>query len=163
MVGMAYHPDVENAKRQGRAFDILHEHARFYHTSYSHLQIRSTEREKAHGNAVPALADRYHYHHGLKAGENTLAAHLVRVLMRSVIRCGRYDPDAFIQDFIAHMTTPGKNHDPYCEIYIRRWFPTDYLSMAAPSYSAMFGPSAPMVVSSDPWSYQWLQAAPIRA
>ncbi len=122
MVGMAYHPDVENAKRQGRAFDILHEHARFYHTSYSHLQIRSTEREKAHGNAVPALADRYHYHHGLKAGENTLAAHLVRVLMRSVIRCGRYDPDAFIQDFIAHMTTPGKNHDPYCEIYIRRWF-----------------------------------------
>ena len=29
MVGMGYHPDVENAKGQGRAFDILHEHARF--------------------------------------------------------------------------------------------------------------------------------------
>jgi ADP-ribosylglycohydrolase len=122
MVGMGYHPDVENSKRQGRAFDILHEHARFYHTSYSDLQIRSTEREKAHGNSVPGLADRYHYHYGLKAGENTLAAHLVRVLMRSVIRCGRYDPDDFVEDFISHMTTPGKNRDPYCEIYIRRWF-----------------------------------------
>ena len=96
MVGMAYHPDVETAKRHGRAFDILHEHARFYHTSYSKLEIRSTEREKAHGNPVPGLADRYHYHHGLKAGENTLAAHVVRVLMRSVIRGGRYDPNAFI-------------------------------------------------------------------
>ena len=122
MVGMGYHPNVENAKRQGRPFDILHAHARFYHTSYSNLQIRSTEREKAHGNPVPKLTDRYHYHHGLEAGENTLAAHLVRVLMRSVIRCGRYDPDAFMEDFIAHMTTPGRNHDPYSEIYIRRWF-----------------------------------------
>ena len=45
-------------------------HARFYRTSYSTLEIRSTEREKAHGNPVPGLADRYHYHHGLKAGEN---------------------------------------------------------------------------------------------
>lgn len=122
MVGMAYHPDVGTAKRLGRAFDILHEHARFYHTSYSNLQIRSAEREEAHGNLVPALADRYHYHHGLEAGENTLAAHLVRVLMRSVIRCGRYDPDAFMEDFITHMTMPDKNRDPYCEIYIRRWF-----------------------------------------
>lgn len=122
MVGMAYNPDIETAKRLGRAFDILHEHARFYQTNYSRLEIRSTEREKAHGNPVPGLEDRYHYHHGLKAGENTLAAHLVRVLMRSVIRCGRYDPHAFIEDFIEHMTTPGRNRDPYCEIYIRRWF-----------------------------------------
>ena len=122
MVGMTYHPNVESAKRKGRAFDILNEHARFYHTSYSTLEIRSTERENAHGNPVPKLSDRYHYHHGLKAGENTLAAHLVRVLMRSVIRYGRYDPNAFIEDFIAHMTTPARNRDPYCEIYIRRWF-----------------------------------------
>jgi ADP-ribosyl-[dinitrogen reductase] hydrolase len=122
MVGMGYHPDVESAKRLNRAFDILHEHARFYHTNYSTLEIKSTEREKAHGNPVPGLADRYHYHFGLKAGENTLAAHLVRVLMRSVIHLGRYEPDAFIEDFITHMTTPGENRDPYCEIYIRRWF-----------------------------------------
>jgi len=122
MVGMTYHPDVETARRQGRAFDILHAHARFYHTSYSRLDIESTEREKAHGNPVPGLEERYHYHHGLEAGENTLAAQLVRVLMRSVIDTGRYDPKAFIEAFIAHMTTPGQNRDPYTEIYIRRWF-----------------------------------------
>jgi ADP-ribosyl-[dinitrogen reductase] hydrolase len=143
MVGMAYSPDVETAKRQGRPFDILHEHARFYHTSYSTLEIRSTEREKAHGNAVPGLADRYHYHHGLKAGENTLAAHLARVLMRSVIRCGRYDPQAFIEDFIEHMTTPGRNRDPYCEIYIRRWFE---------NYSRGFPPHACAELQRNVWS-----------
>ena len=122
MVGMAYNPDLENAKKLGRDFDILHEHARFYNTSYSSLEIRSTDREIAHGNLVPQLDDRFHYHHGLKAGENTLAAHLVRVLMRSVNRCGRYDPMEFVEDFIEHMTTPGRNRDPYSEIYIRRWF-----------------------------------------
>ena len=143
MVGMAYHPDVETAKRHGRAFDILHEHARFYHTSYSKLEIRSTEREKAHGNPVPGLADRYHYHHGLKAGENTLAAHVVRVLMRSVIHGGRYDPNAFIEDFIAHMTTPGRNRDPYCEIYIRRWFE---------NYSRGLPPHGCAELQRDDWS-----------
>jgi ADP-ribosyl-[dinitrogen reductase] hydrolase len=122
MVGMAYSPDVESARRLGRVYDILHGHARFYHTSYSALQIRSTERESEHGNPVPRLDERYHYHHGLKAGDNTLAAHLVRVLMRSVIRRGRYDPQAFLADLIEHLTTPGKNRDPYTEIYIRRWF-----------------------------------------
>ena len=143
MVGMGYSPDVETAKRQDRPFDILHEHARFYHTSYSTLEIRSTEREKAHGNPVPGLADRYHYHHGLKAGENTLAAHLARVLMRSVIRCGRYDPQAFIEDFIEHMTTPGRNRDPYCEIYIRRWFE---------NYSHGFPPHACAELQRNVWS-----------
>ena len=72
MVGMAYHPDVETANRLGRPYDILHAHARFYDTSYSNLAIQSSEREGEHGNRVPQLADRFHYHHGLIAGENTL-------------------------------------------------------------------------------------------
>jgi ADP-ribosyl-[dinitrogen reductase] hydrolase len=122
IVGMTYEPDVENAKRLGRPYDILHEHARFYKTSYSKLQIQNTERENEHGNPVPPLEARIHYHHGLKAGENTLGAHLVRVLMRTVIGQGRYDPNAFIEAFIEHMTTPGRNRDPYTEFYIRRWF-----------------------------------------
>ena len=122
MVGMGYHPDIEVAKRLGRPYDILHEHARFYNTSYSELNVAITEREHQHGNPAAGRNERYHYHHDLRAGDNTLAAHLVRVLMRSVIRLGRYDPGAFIEDFIAHMTTPGKNRDPYTEIYIRRWF-----------------------------------------
>lgn len=122
MVGMGYHPDVTTARRLDRAYDILHDHARFYHTSYTALKIRSTEREGEHGNPVPRLDDRYHYHHGLKAGDNTLAAHLVRVLMRSVINRGRYDPNTFLADFIEYLTTPGRNRDPYTEIYIRCWF-----------------------------------------
>lgn len=122
MVGMSYEPDVENAIRLGRPYDILHEHARFYKTSYSTLRIRNTEQETEHGNPTPELEERYHYHHGLKPGENTLGAHLVRVLMRTVIQHGRYDHKAFLDCFIEHLTTPGRNHDPYTEIYIRRWF-----------------------------------------
>jgi hypothetical protein len=122
MVGMAYHPDVETANRLGRPYDILHAHARFYDTSYSNLAIQSSEREGEHGNRVPRLADRFHYHHGLIAGENTLGAHLVRVLMRSVIHLGRYDPKDFLEGFVNHLTTPGENRDPYTEIYVRRWF-----------------------------------------
>jgi ADP-ribosylglycohydrolase len=122
MVGMGYHPDVRTAESLGRAYDILHEHGRFYNTSFSELQISMAERENQHGNPVAGLDERFHYHHGLKSGDNTLAAHLVRVLMRSVIRLGRYDPRGFIEDFIVHLTTPGKNRDPYTEIYIRRWF-----------------------------------------
>lgn len=122
MVGMAYHPDVETANRLGRPYDILHTHARFYDTSYTNLAIQSSEREGEHGNRVPRLADRFHYHHGLIAGENTLGAHLVRVLMRSVIHLGRYDPKDFLEGFVNHLTIPGDNRDPYTEIYVRRWF-----------------------------------------
>ena len=122
MVGMGYHPDVSAAGQLNRPYDILHEHARFYHTSYGSLKIKSTERESEHGNPVPQISDRYHYHHGLKAGDNTLGAHLVRVLMRSVGKHGRYDQSAFLAEYSEHMATPGRNRDPYCEIYIRRWF-----------------------------------------
>lgn len=122
MVGMGYHPDVETANRLGRPYDILHAHARFYDTSYSDLAIPSSEREGEHGNRVPRLVDRFHYHHGLVAGENTLGAHLVRILMRSVIRIGHYDPQDFLEGFVNHLTTPGENRDPYTEIYLRCWF-----------------------------------------
>lgn len=122
MVGMSYHPDVASAEKLGRPFDILHEHSRFYDTSYSALQIKTGERESEHGNATPALEDRYHYHHGLGAGENTVAAQLVRVLMRSVIDRGRYEEAAFLDAFVEFMKTPGGRKDPYTEIYLRRWF-----------------------------------------
>ncbi|MDH3591312.1 MAG: ADP-ribosylglycohydrolase family protein [Planctomycetota bacterium] len=115
MVGMSYRPDVRTARRLGRPFDILHEHARFYATTFSDLAIERGEREVAHGNVVARLEDRYHYHHGLAAGENTLGAHLARVLLRT-------GPDAFLEGFVEHLTTPGRNRDPYTEIYIRRWF-----------------------------------------
>lgn len=122
MVGMGYRPDVERARELGRPYDILHEHVRFYDASYSPLEIDRGEREGQHGNAVPAIDERYHYHHGLRAGENTLGAHLVRVLLRSLASTGEYDPRAFIDAFVHHLATPGLNRDPYTEIYIRSWF-----------------------------------------
>lgn len=122
MVGMDYKPDVARAKELGRPYDILHKHARFYDTTYGELTIQLSERESGHGHDAPPVQERYHYHHGLRAGENTLGAHLVRVFLRAVAGQGRYDPEAFLQGFIEHLTTPGRNKDPYTEIYIRRWF-----------------------------------------
>jgi len=122
MTGMAFEPDVESARRLGRPYDILHGHARFYKTTYSTLAVETTERETEHGHLTPRLEDRYHYHHGLHAGDNTLGARLVRVLMRSMVQKGRYDQGAFLDEFVRFMTTPGANPDPYTEIYLRRWF-----------------------------------------
>jgi len=137
MVGMTYRPDVENAKRLGRPFDMLHEHARFYDSSYGRLEIATGERESEHGNATPAKEDRYHYHHDLKAGENTLGANLIRVFMRSVVEQGRCRPDAFLSALVEYMTTPGANRDPYTEIYLRRWF-ENYSSGLPPRLCAEF-------------------------
>lgn len=122
MVGMSYLPDIENANALGRPFDILHEHNRFYKTSWAELEIKRTEREGEHGNAVAAADERYHYHHGLEQGDNTLNAHLARVLLRSVNKRGGYEAGAFLDDFISHMTTPSINKDPYTEVFLRRWF-----------------------------------------
>lgn len=122
MLGRPYKPDVATAKRLGRPFDILHEHARYYTTSYSEFGIVRGDTDGETGNAIAASDERYHYHHGLAAGENTVAAQLVRVLLRSVIACGRYDPAHFLERWIEHLSTPGLNRDAYLEAYIRYWF-----------------------------------------
>jgi|GEM_PF-164523 len=122
MVGMGYHPDISKAQQLGRPYDILHDSAKFYETSYTKLQIATGEREAAHGNSTPTKEERYHYHHGLAKGENTVAAQLVRVLMRSVAENGRYDERHFLDSFVQFLTTPGSRKDPYTEIYLRSWF-----------------------------------------
>ncbi len=122
MVGMSYPPNIEKAKELGRPFDIVHKHLRFYDTNYNDLDIKLSVHDGEHKNAMPDKSERYHYHHGLKAGENTLGANLIRVLMRSVIKEGKYKQEVFIEDFITHLTTPNLNKDPYTEVYIRAWF-----------------------------------------
>lgn len=122
MVGNGYFPDIETAKQLDRSYDILHQHINFYNTSYSHLEIKTKVHDGEHANLMPQIDERYHYHHGLKAGENTLGANLVRVLMRSVIKNGKYDEKSFLDDFVEYMTSEGKNRDPYSELYIRDWF-----------------------------------------
>ena len=135
MVGGDYHPDVQTAKKLHRPFDILHEHINFYNTSYSDLKIDLKVHEGEHKNPMPLLDERYHYHHGLEAGENTLGANLVRVLIRSVIKNGEYSQDSFLDDFIMYMTTPGQNRDAYSEVYIRDWF-ENYSKGIAPELCA---------------------------
>ena len=122
MVGMTYHPNIAKAKELGRPFDIVHKNIRFYDTNFNDLDIKLSVHAGEHKNAMPDKNERYHYHHGLKAGENTLGANLIRVLMRSVIKEGKYKQEVFIEDFISYLTTPGLNKDPYTEVYIRAWF-----------------------------------------
>lgn len=122
MLGRPYRPDVATANRLGRPYDILHEHARFYTTSYGTFGFARPDRDKATGNPVARAEERFHYHHGLGAGETTIAGHLVRVLLRSLAEQRGYQPDAFIDGFITHLTTPGRNRDPYLEAWIRYWF-----------------------------------------
>ena len=122
MVGISYHPNIAKAQELGRPFDIVHEHIRFYDTNYNDLDIKLSVHEGEHKNAMPKKSERYHYHHDLKAGENTLGANLIRVLIRSIIKEGQYKQEVFIEDFINYLTTPGLNKDPYTEVYIRAWF-----------------------------------------
>jgi ADP-ribosyl-[dinitrogen reductase] hydrolase len=122
MVGNPYLPDVENARKLDRPYDILHGHIRFYKTSYKSVDFEMKTHSGEHANLMPTLDERYHYHHGLKAGENTLGANLVRVLMRSIIKKGAYEHENFLDDFVDFMSVAGNNRDPYLEIYIREWF-----------------------------------------
>lgn len=122
MVGNSYLPNIQKAKELNRPYDILHEHLRFYDTNYNHADIKLSVHAGEHANPMPSLDERYHYHHGLKKGDNTLGANLMRVLMRSIIKTKEYKQEVFIDDFVHYMTTPNLNKDPYSEIYVRAWF-----------------------------------------
>ena len=65
-----------------------------------------------------------HYHQGMQAGENTLNAHCVRVLLRSLIaENGCYQKERFLNDYIEFMTADPPSHsDTYAESYHRGFF-----------------------------------------
>ncbi len=65
-----------------------------------------------------------HYHHGMKAGENTLNAHCTRALMRTLAdNNGHYDQDDFLTTYIDLMTAdPAQHPDTYAESYHRGFF-----------------------------------------
>ena len=66
---------------------------------------------------------KYHYHHGLKPGENTLEALVTKVLMKSMTRNnGTFSKDVFLEDYINFMTTPGNYNDPYAATSHRLFF-----------------------------------------
>jgi ADP-ribosylglycohydrolase len=75
-----------------------------------------------------------HYHHRLQAGDNTLNAHCTRLLMRTLVATkGGYDPEQFLQAYIAFMTADEPQHpDTYAESYHRAFF-ANYAQGKAPA------------------------------
>ncbi len=63
-----------------------------------------------------------HYHQFLRAGENTLNLQLGRVLIESLVACGRYDADDYLQRYLDFMLTPGRHRDTYVEECHRKFF-----------------------------------------
>jgi ADP-ribosyl-[dinitrogen reductase] hydrolase len=63
-----------------------------------------------------------HYHNGMRAGENTLNALVARLLIRNIARTRAYSPEAFVNDYVAFMTTPDAHNDTYAESYHRDFF-----------------------------------------
>lgn len=63
-----------------------------------------------------------HYHQFLQAGENTLNLKLCALLIESLNQHRAYRAEAFADDYIRYMTTPGSHADTYVEEYHRRFF-----------------------------------------
>ncbi len=62
-----------------------------------------------------------HYHQFLKAGENTLTLQLASIA-RDMLKHGDYSPAAYLDRYIASMTTPGSHRDTYIEECHRHFF-----------------------------------------
>ena len=72
-----------------------------------------------------------HYHQFLRAGENTLNLQLGRVLIESLVACGRHDADDYLRRYLDFMLTPGRHRDTYVEECHRKFF-TAYARGVAP-------------------------------
>ena len=63
-----------------------------------------------------------HYHQFLRAGENTLNVKICSLLISSIKETGGYNADAFLEKYVAFMTTPGNHRDTYIEECHRNFF-----------------------------------------
>lgn len=63
-----------------------------------------------------------HYHQFLKAGENTLNFRLAAELFAFIRERGEYDPEAWLERYIARMLEPGWHRDTYLEECHRSFF-----------------------------------------
>lgn len=64
----------------------------------------------------------FHYHVSLQAGENTLEAQLVRLLLRTMAEKTDFTFDNFRNAYIKFMTTPGSHNDTYASTAHRMFF-----------------------------------------
>ncbi|MFM8283184.1 MAG: ADP-ribosylglycohydrolase family protein [Planctomycetaceae bacterium] len=63
-----------------------------------------------------------HYHQFLAAGENTVN-HRLGVELAALVRRNRhYDPERWLEDYVAFMLAPGRHRDTYVEEYHRHFF-----------------------------------------
>ena len=63
-----------------------------------------------------------HYHQFLAAGENTLNFRLAAELFALLRRTRDYDPERWLERYVAFMLEPGRHHDTYVEEYHRHFF-----------------------------------------
>jgi ADP-ribosyl-[dinitrogen reductase] hydrolase len=76
-----------------------------------------------HGKKKYWLASgQYHYHHGMRAGENTLDSLVTLVLIKNMVKQGRLDCTDFVNDYVQFMTTPGTHNDAYAGTCHRMFF-----------------------------------------
>jgi len=64
----------------------------------------------------------YHYHVGMQAGENTLEAHLTRLLTRQLTEDGDFISDRFRGSYMKFMQTAGSHPDTYAATAHRMFF-----------------------------------------
>jgi len=63
-----------------------------------------------------------HYHQFLKAGENSLNLKLACELYRTIIKCGEFNIQVWLERYTEVMLTPGWHRDTYAEEYHRAFF-----------------------------------------
>ena len=138
MIQRPYHPNINVANKLNRSVDIIHDFAKkFYDTTLSNPLNEETIKAETKmdndeiGNTVAKKNQRYHYHYGLKKGDNTLGAHLCRLLIRNVIKFKEngdvYRNVGFLNDFVKYMDVRNNDekrldNDAYVEEYIRIFF-----------------------------------------
>ncbi len=64
----------------------------------------------------------YHYHAGLRAGENTLNLRCVRLLVQSLAIAEGYRADDFLARYVDFMTSADSHNDVYAESFHRDFF-----------------------------------------
>ena len=63
-----------------------------------------------------------HYHHKMKAGDNTLNIECARLVTRLIGDLSRYDREAFLDRYISFMQDPEAYKDVYAESFHRGFF-----------------------------------------
>jgi len=101
-----------------------------------------------------------HYHHGLKAGDNTLNAYCARLMVQHLVANHGYSKKQWLTDYIDFMTEePARHPDTYAESYHRGFFANLKLGKAPEDCGAITHdtPSMGALVTVAPLAYGLLK------